>query len=671
MSRGNFHSLLRRVDERYAGRPAALERSTTGWVRLGQSVVAAWLLLLFGLAASTFVAGVVVEPPGGLFLLALGVAIALFAISQAGIFLLVEAPPPEGRALAAGEAPELASMLDSLRRDMGGRSFGEVRLSCDLNASVREVPRLGIFGWPRTSLEVGLPLLMALSPEQFRAVLAHEFVHLSARHGRGGARIFRLYLMWATLFERLQSPGAGHVRKATHWAASTFVGWYWPRLEARSLVLSRHHEFQADRLASEVAGRDAVVSSLWRLECLGPLVYERFWPDLHRTVAEIAEPPGDVMNRLRDAMLRTPSSADARRWAERALGRRTVLDDSHPSFFDRALALGRPREEILGLVFAADAPAPSAVTLLGPDLDRLTREQSERWRDQERASWRERHRRAKAEPRTNTAAAETSVVAGDGAPMVPAQVPARPHELAALWVSTREVADLRGLAAAEPMLRQLLGRAPGHAGAGALLGQRLLELGDPEEGERLLWAVADSADEQWTPAACRALEQHYRASGRVDRLRDVRDRLDRHEADVEKAQAERATIGAGDAFLPHGLPAETTAALVALLASRRDCTGAWLARKAVRHFPDRPLFVLAVRSIHGRWGIGDADRDAALVRALVPKVQLPGQVLVVSRTGSFGKLGRKVERLPGSRIHPADPEPPPVPPLRTNGEGPA
>ncbi len=34
--------------------------------------------------------------------------------------------------------------------------------------SVHELPRLGLLGWPRTILEIGLPLAEAMSPEELR-----------------------------------------------------------------------------------------------------------------------------------------------------------------------------------------------------------------------------------------------------------------------------------------------------------------------------------------------------------------------------------------------------------------------------------------------------------------------------------------------------------------------
>jgi Zn-dependent protease with chaperone function len=648
MTRAKFHELLQRIEDRYRGRPAALERSMTAWVRLGLAAVSAWLLFLFGLAFAAFAAGVMIEPPGGLLLLAVGVAIGLYALTQAGLFLWLEPATPDGRTLKPGEAPELAAMLESLRLEMRCRPFDEVRVSLDFNAGVSEVARLGVFGWPRTVLELGLPLLLVLSPTELRAVLAHEFVHLSARHGRGGARIQRLYRMWLTLFTRLHSPGGGGVRRAAQWASSTFVGWYWPRLQARSLVLSRYQEHQADRLAAEVAGRDALASALWRMECRGPWLAERFWPDLHRGALDAPEPPGDVLDRLSRALADPLPEVDASRWAGRALDRRTSRDETHPAFVDRALALGLPEPGILSLNFAAEPPDPSAVTLLGDDLDRIVREQSESWSIAQRASWRERHRRATAEARRRAPSAVDPTTDADSVEV------AQPADLPALWTAAREAVDLRGVDAAVPLLRAVLERSPTHPGASVILGHHLLGRGELE-GERLLWSVAEASDEQWTPSACQALEGHYRASGQADRQREARDRLDRLEAEIEKARAERSKIGAGDTLLSHGLAPDVVESLRVVLASHADCRGAWLVRKAVRHFPDRPLFVLAVSSLTGRWGFADADRDSALVRALVPRVHLPGQVLVISRSGGFRKLARRVASRPDSRIFPGDP----------------
>src|SRR5215208_2494823 len=141
MTRQEFDALVRSIETRYAGRQAALERTSTAWVALGLAAIASWLCILFVLGALSFALGVLLEAPGSLFCLGIGVALIVFAITQAGLFLLVDRDPPEGRVLRPGEAPALWALLDSLRRDLRCRPFDEVRISMDLNAGIREVPR--------------------------------------------------------------------------------------------------------------------------------------------------------------------------------------------------------------------------------------------------------------------------------------------------------------------------------------------------------------------------------------------------------------------------------------------------------------------------------------------------------------------------------------------------
>jgi Zn-dependent protease with chaperone function len=637
MTRQDFDDLVRRIEARFAGRPAALERATAAWVALGLAGLVSWLALLLLLGAGAFAAGVVLEPAVGIWLLGVGVLLIVYGMTQAGLFLLVEVAPPDGRALRTGEAPALVGLLEALRRELQCRPFDEVRLSMNLNAGVREIPRLGLLGCPRAVLEIGLPLLMTLTPQELRAVLAHEFVHLSARHGRGGHRIYRLHRMWCNVFEPMQRPASGRLDRAVRWATARFVGWYWPRLRARSLVLSRMQESQADRVAAASAGRPTLASALWRVECVEAWLSERFWPDLHQQAGRLPEPPPDVLDRMRAGLESPPSPDDAARWTERGLSRVTGSDETHPAFPDRLRALDLPADGIRAIGFLGAGRPSSAAALLEADLEPIERELAARWQQGTLAAWRERHRREAAETRRREATG-------------PAQHAA---DTVALWEMAREAADLRGLAAAEPLLRAVLEREPGHPGASVLLGHHLLGLG-AVAGERLLEQVVAQEDELWMPRACEALHAHYRATGQADRLRVVRARLDRHDAEIAAAQRERATIRPHDSFLPHGLTAEPIEPLRRLLASRPDCGAAWLARKEVRYFPHRPLFVLCVRGTSSGWALGHAERDRELVRRLIPAVELPGQVLVIARRGPFRKLAAKVISVPEAEVYRRD-----------------
>jgi Zn-dependent protease with chaperone function len=125
------------------------------------------------------------------------------AVIKASIFLLliiwvivqslwVTFPKPEGQPLSRQQVPQLFDLVDELTTSLQAPRFHKILLNEEFNAAVIQVPRLGIFGWQENYLLLGLPLMQALSLEQFKAVLAHELGHLSGNHSRFAAWIYRI-----------------------------------------------------------------------------------------------------------------------------------------------------------------------------------------------------------------------------------------------------------------------------------------------------------------------------------------------------------------------------------------------------------------------------------------------------------------------------------------------
>jgi hypothetical protein len=77
--------------------------------------------------------------------------------------LFVRLPPPEGRKVTRTEAPALFADLDELRAHLRSAPFHHVLFIPECNAAVAQRPRLGVFGWYRNYLLIGLPLMEALS----------------------------------------------------------------------------------------------------------------------------------------------------------------------------------------------------------------------------------------------------------------------------------------------------------------------------------------------------------------------------------------------------------------------------------------------------------------------------------------------------------------------------
>ena len=105
MTRRKFDELVERIEDRYRGRPAALQRATAAWVGLGLAGIVAWVGFLLIAGTLLFICGIVVEPPAGLCDLDIGVFLIVFGVRQACLFVLVDIGSPKGRQLKPTERP--------------------------------------------------------------------------------------------------------------------------------------------------------------------------------------------------------------------------------------------------------------------------------------------------------------------------------------------------------------------------------------------------------------------------------------------------------------------------------------------------------------------------------------------------------------------------------------
>jgi hypothetical protein len=255
-----------------------------------------------------------------------------------------------------------------------------VLLTADFNAGVMQVPRLGVFGWHRSYLFIGLPLMKSLTVEQFQAVLAHELGHLSRGHARAGNWIYRLRLIWL----RLENAFA----TTPHWSGGpirAFFRWYIPRFSATSFPLARTNEYEADAAAAKLTSARSAAQALTAVSIVGSYLSEKYWPKIHSAARELPQPAFAPYSEFMAAALRDVPAEELRAWQETALTAKTSYDDTHPSLADRLKALGADPE------FAPPLVGDSAEQLLGSERARLEGVFDARWRERVAASWKQVH----------------------------------------------------------------------------------------------------------------------------------------------------------------------------------------------------------------------------------------------------------------------------------------
>lgn len=634
MIRDEFDALVARIERRYGGRPMALRFRIACILALGYGLFACWLMPLAGLAILFFAGSLHVPTEAGVVMILIGAVLLTYGVVQATPVLWMSVKEPTGRVIRRVDAPVFFERLDVMRRASGARRFQKVIITEDFGAGVAWIPRLGLFGWTKSYLLIGLPLLDALSAEQFEAVLAHELAHQSAKHGRFTSWIYRVRMYWERVLDQIHERNAANNRQL-NWLLSKWIGWYWPRFNAYAFVLSRANEYQADRASAEWSGAEEAASALWRVGCFGQRLDEKFWPAMNQLAITDADPPDDLTTRELSFLASTPDETDATRWMDDVSLRLTNNLNTHPSFADRLKAIGLSPDAFRHAGFPRLPQRSATATLFEGDIEAIRSAVDASWQKEITEAWRMRHGRATARQR-QLQKIETVATDADSNPET-------------LWDKARVLLDLSGSESAEPVLRKLLEVHPAHSQANLTLGQHLLGQGNVE-GQDFLLRILKQEEDVLIPHACEALSNFYQATGRSDQVAHVHRRLSLYEAASAAAHAERTQVLATDRFLDHGLSQEELRELRSLLTQQTEMAAAYLVQKELKHFVQRRLFVLCVHTERGWFGRHNADKDSQLAMQLATTAKLPGRLLVIAPSGGFRALARKVMRVPDARI---------------------
>ncbi|ELS33787.1 MULTISPECIES: M48 family metallopeptidase [Pseudanabaena] len=393
--------------------------------------------------------------------------------------LWINFPKPTGIELEREQFPSLFKVLDELRRAEKAPQLDHVILNREFNASVMQVPRLGILGWNENYLTIGLPLMQALSAEQFRAILAHEFGHLSNKH-----KIYLIRHTWLQIFRSVQNAHQNwlySLQGSIGQAVIIFDGllsnfyyfltWYIPRFDAYSFVLARTYEYEADRCAVKHAGQRATAEALTNVYAKSSFATELFWQDIHQQAKHHSEPQGNPFISIGQA-LKNPI-LDQKYWLEQALEEETNNSDTHPCLSDRLRALGLPAKN--AGIFLVPLEISAAETLLGNSIRKLASQFNREWREIILPEWKEQFLHAK---NLRACLAELEDLEK--------KYPLSPKDL---WNRSRWLMELEGELAALPTLKALLVKEPDHAIANFIVGKHLIWQKDEKGVDHLKLAM--------------------------------------------------------------------------------------------------------------------------------------------------------------------------------------
>lgn len=548
--------------------------------------------------------------------------------------LWITIPEPDGKELQRHEAPELFAVIDEVNKSLNGPKVNHVLVSGEFNASVVQIPQFGMFGWLRNYLVVGLPLMRALSAEEFRAVLAHEFGHLSGKHGGFSAWIYRVRISWVQILVSVHQE-----RSYASFLFEPFLAWYGPYLNAYSFVLARAQECEADTYAVELAGKDTTALALTRLETKERGVMEGFWPKFFGGAKEQSLTPRDTFTQMLAGYEQPVGHTKAQRWFLEALRVPTGYEDTHPALSDRLAAIGFQRDgadvtRLIEAVVKADEIKESAASLylrelpddFEPGLNRL-------WRERVANAWTNRHEEIKKSRKRLGELDE--------------QAKTRALTVEEMWERAIALSDTEDRVAALPAIKALLDEAPDHVPGNFAMGNLLLEQGDASGVTYLEKTVSSTPD--IAQQACELISGFYLEQGNHELAEEFRKRAEEHYKKALRIQEQTTNFSANDQFAPHDLEESRLKELQAQLAKVYSLAAAYLVRKIIQG-SEQPVYVLAVVA-HYTWKDGvSAKHLDPLFDDLTAKVELPSPVTVLSLDGPHAYLLEHFTRIPGSQV---------------------
>ena len=582
---------------------------------------------------------------------AMGVKVELFALIFCGIIFRAlwvrMAPPDEGLALDRQNSPRLFAMLDDLTSKLRAPKFHHVLLDTDFNAGVMQVPRLGILGWQRNYLVLGLPLMEALSPEQFQSVLAHEIGHLSGSHSRFAGWIYRVRQTWNQL---MQSLDAG---SSASQIFTVFFDWYAPFFSAYSFALARANEYEADRCAAQVAGAKNMADALVSVHIAGRLLSERYWPAVNELVNQQPLPPDASIADMTQYLRRGAAPDDAALWLDEALRQKTDYDDTHPALSDRLTALGAlPNVKsvhpslpdrlaaIAGETETAPRMAPAPVTetaaerYFGPTRQAFTERLSRNWQQKVTPVWKARFENAR-KMQQGLAELEEKALRQ---PLTDAEALQRVE-----WIE-----EFRGSEAAILAYEERLRQKPDDLIASFAMGRLLLENNDANGIALLEHAMAKEPGSVF--AGCQIMYGYLMRQGRETDAETYRRRYLGHVDLTQEAKRERSTFLDRDAYAPHGLSAAEVSALTAQFSAYAWIKEVVLVRKVVTLFPEKPCFLLGFLEDSSWYQLTSDEATAAHIKQLASAIQFPQELHILALAKHKG-LNKKIRLQPSAVIY--------------------
>jgi len=616
LSEQQFIELVQKSEAEAARNIKAYKTKLALFAILGYVVIFSVLIALALLVGGTIATALV---SSSLFLLLIKkkfIILILVAIWTFLKALWVKFEAPSGYTLQQDQHPRLFQEIDELTKSLDALKIHQVILDNRLNAAVVQTPRFGLFGGQRNTLFLGIQLLLALSPQEMRSVLAHEFGHLSGNHSRFSGWIYRVRVTWQRVmeaFDQSNSFGAGLMRR--------FFDWYAPKFSAYSFALARNNEYDADQVAAELTSPTIAAKALVNIYTKAPFIEQEYWDTYFQKADELPAPPTPPFEGLAEFLKQSPISREKLlELLKQEMQTETHYADTHPALKDRVSSL----TDLAVLPDKFDINAAEA--WMGNAYQSILQDFDKEWLQNNKQRWQERY--------NYVAQAKQLLNESEGK---------NPDDLSddELWELAQTTREFKGETIALPLFQHFHNRHPDSVGAGFYIGMILAK----QENEsalpylRIAFAnpntIGDAA--RWGYHLLTELGKEQEADAW---WQEARFQSEKHQA-LSEAQSR---ISVDDHFVSTKMPTALQTQLRDILAAHKHAGATWLAEKSLPYKDAEPVYVIAFRP-KGIYFSFDAATES-LQKAIN---EIDANIFVICLWGEHKDIAKKV-RTGGTNI---------------------
>jgi Zn-dependent protease with chaperone function len=551
----------------------------------------------------------------------------------------IKIPEPTGIVTTRNDSPELFDLLDELSAKLHTR-VDKVLLDDQYNAAVIQIPRLGLLGFYKNIVMIGLPLMLTLRPEQFKAILAHELGHLSGNHSKSSAWIYHVRGSWAKLLRTMDEANSLFFA-----VFLIFFSWFSPRFSAYSLALARAHELEADANAAEIAGVENFTASMLSLPVYGKFLGKVFWPGVKELIKTSSTAPDDVFVRLQDQTATyVPDQQDLELTIKEALEEKSSGGDTHPplrvrlfeGYFTPAIGQVKKSSGLLeGLAMPITTKDSAAYNYLGRNLGLTLIQLSTSWQQNITEGWTHEHNLFQAAVENLNELKKKEAQSG--------------LTIEELKLKAYLVGETQSEEACVAVYNDILAASPEEAGIRFSLGLLMIK-DDIDEGLKHL-ETAMSARSTLLPQACPTVLPLLKIKGRHKEAAVLESRLEAYYKDAELAQKERHSVNGESILEPHGLKDDDLSYLQEVFSQIPSIREAYVVRKFVRYLPDCPYLVVGLEMKAISKGAAGVQENIAVAQWLIGNLQLRYEFCVSTFDMHTAKLKRNIIAMDDSLVY--------------------